>query len=130
MSHLFRLMYSDEIMNIKCQFNREELIAAITTELIKRKISSLDVKGKQLLSLPEERSLWWKFSSHAKMSIGEEQGWKLILEAFKLLNYQVSQGNCRQTFEQIFHSSYLELHAIHSDINRTASFKNLLDYLE
>ena len=94
MAYFFRTMYSDEIMNIKCQFNREELIAAITTELIRRKISALDVKGKQLLSLPEERSLWWKFSSQAKMSIGEEQAWKLILEAFKLLNYQVSQGNC------------------------------------
>ena len=98
-------MYSDEIMNIKCQFNREELIAAITTELIRRKISPLDEKEEQLLSLPEERSLWWKFSSQAKMSIGEEQAWKLILEAFKLLNYQVSRGNCRPKFEQIFNLS-------------------------
>ena len=84
MAHLFRLMYSDVIMNIiyiKYQFSHEELIAAITTE---EKIASFIQKDIAPLSLPEERSPWWKFSSQAKMSISEEQAWKLIVEAFKL----------------------------------------------
>ena len=113
MARLFRLMYSDVIMNIiyiKYQFSHEELIAAITTD---GKLASFIQKDIALFSLPEERSPWWKFSSQAKMSTSEEQAWKLIVEAFKLLNYQVPPANCWPKFEQIFNLSHLKLHAIH-----------------
>ena len=44
MAHLFRLIYSDEVTNIKCKFNNKQLIAAIVTELLRKRINQLGAK--------------------------------------------------------------------------------------
>ena len=51
MAHLFRLMYSDEVTNTKCKFNDEQLIAAIVTELLTKRINQLCAKEKETLSI-------------------------------------------------------------------------------
>ena len=42
MEHLFKQMYSDEVANIKRQFTPRELTAAITIELIRRKMEEIE----------------------------------------------------------------------------------------
>ena len=44
MAHFFKQMYSDNIFNLKEQFTPKELTAAITVELIARKIKEIERK--------------------------------------------------------------------------------------
>ena len=41
MAYLFKQIYSDDILNLKEQFTPDELTAAITVELIERKIQRI-----------------------------------------------------------------------------------------
>ena len=41
MAHLFKQIYSEYILNLKEQFTRDELTAAITVELIESKIQRI-----------------------------------------------------------------------------------------
>ena len=131
MAHLFKQMYSDEVANIKRQFTPRELI---TIELIRRKMEEIEKqKGNPTYSTKkmatDERCRWWNLSDLAKNHIDQEQAWKLIIEAFKLLNSQDPHILCRRIFEQTFKLSYLGLHTIYSDIHKTVTFENLMDYI-
>ena len=64
-----------------------------------------------------------------KSHIDQEQAWKLILKGFKLLNRQDPPILCPRIFEQKFKLSYLGLHTIYSDIHKTVTFENLMDYI-
>ena len=77
-----------------------------------------------------ERFRWWSLANQARNHIDKEQAWKLILEAFKLLlNCQDPPIHCRRIFEQAFKRSYLGLDRIYSDIHKTVTFVNLMDYI-
>ena len=73
MAHLFKQMCSDEVANIKRQFTPRELTAAITNELIKRKMEEIKTqKENPTYSTKEmvtnERCRWWNLSDYAKKS--------------------------------------------------------------
>ena len=55
--------------------------------------------------------------------------WILIVEDFKILNYEEPPAKCRNIFERTFNLSYLSLHALYLNIEKTFTFKNLIDYL-
>ena len=134
MAHLLKQMYSDEVANIKRQFTPRELTAVITIELIRRKMEEIKTqKGNPSYStkkmVTDERCCWWNLSDHAKYHIDQEQTWKLILEAFQLLIRQDPRILCQRIFEQTFKLSYLGLHTIYSDIHKTITFENLMDYI-
>ena len=80
MPHLWRLMYSDEVTNIKCKFNDKQPIAAIVTGLLRKRINQLGARETEHLPIAEERCFWWNFFSRAKQMISQEQAWKLIIE--------------------------------------------------
>ena len=136
MTHLFQKMYSDEVQNIKNQFTRVELTVAIVIELIKRKMDEIEMQQEnptipnEKMVSSNERCLWWSLTDHSRNHIDKEHAWKLTLEAFKLLlNRQDPPIHCRRIFEQTFKRSYLGLHTIHSDIPKTVTFVNLMDYI-
>ena len=73
MAHLFKQMCSDEVANIKRQFTPRKLTAAITNELIKRKMEEIKTqKGNPTYStkkmVTNERCRWWNLSDHPKKS--------------------------------------------------------------
>ena len=107
MAHLLKKMCSDEIANIKRQLTRRELTAAITNELIKRKMEEIKTqKGNPTYStkklVTNERCRWWNLSDEVKNHIDQEQAWNLILKGFKILNRQDPPILCRRIFEQTF----------------------------
>ena len=72
---------------------------------------------------------WWNTSDKAKSNIGRENIWILILEAFKILNHKKPPPKCRNIYERTFNLSYLSLHTLFSNIEKTNTFKNWIDYL-
>ena len=107
MARLFKQMCSDEVANIKRQFTPRKLTAAITNELIKRKMEEIKTqKGNPIYStkkmVTNERCRWWNLSDLAKNNLDHEQAWKLILKGFRLLNRQDPPILCRRIFEQTF----------------------------
>ena len=136
MTHLFQKMYSDEVQNIKNQLTPGELTAAIVIELIKRKMDEIEMQQgnptipNEKTVTSNERCCWWSLADQASNHIDKEHAWKLILEAFKLhLNRQDPPIHYTRIFEQTFKPSYLGLHTIHSDIHKTVTFVNLMDYI-
>ena len=117
-------MYSDNIFNLEEQFTPKELTAAITVELIARKIKEI-----QQHTNTGESCSWWNCCEEAKSHIGKEHIWILIVEAFKILKYEEPPTKCRNIFEQTFKLSYLTLHTLSTSIEKTFTFKNLIDYL-
>ena len=55
--------------------------------------------------------------------------WKLILEALKIIHYKDSAVKFDSIYEQTLKLSYIDLHAKYSTIEKTNTFKNLIDYL-
>ena len=55
--------------------------------------------------------------------------WKLILEAFKIIHYKDSTVKCQDIYEQTLKLSYIDLHTRYSTIEKTFTFKNLINYL-
>ena len=51
------------------------------------------------------------------------------MQAFKILKYEEPPTRCRNIFEQTFKLSYLTLHTLSTSIEKTSTFKNLIDYL-
>ena len=127
MAHSFKQMYSDNIFNLEEQFTPKELTAAITVELIARKIK--EIERKQTNNVTGELCSWWNCCEEAKSHIGKEHIWILIVEAFKILKYKEPPGKCRNIFEQTFKPSYLTLRTLSTSIEKTFTFKNLIDYL-
>ena len=125
MAHSFKQMYSDNIFNLEEQFTPKELTAAITVELIARKIKEIERKDTNT----GELCSWWNCCEEAKSHIGKEHIWILIVEAFKILKYEEPPAKCRNIFEQTFKLSYLTLHTLSTSIEKTFTFKNLIDYL-
>ena len=125
MAHSFKQMYSDNIFNLEEQFTPKELTAAITVELIARKIKEIERKDTNT----GELCSWWNCCEEAKPHIGKENIWILIVEAFKILKYEEPPTKCRNIFEQTFKLSYLTLHTLSTSIEKTFTFKNLIDYL-
>ena len=125
MAHFFKQMYSDNIFNLKEQFTPKELTAAITVELIARKIKEIERKHANT----GELCSWWNSCEEAKSHIGKEHIWILIVEAFKTLKHEEPPAKCRNIFEQTFKLSYLTLHTLYTSIEKTFTFKNLIDYL-
>ena len=89
MAHLFKQMYLEDITDIEKQFTPEKLTTAITMELIKRKIDELQRQKEIQISTTQTNQLfsWWNYSNEAKQQIEQQQMWKLILEAFKIIHY-------------------------------------------
>ena len=125
MAHSFKQMYSDNIFNLEEQFTPKELTAAITVELIARKIKEIERKDTNT----GELCSWWNCCDKAKSHIGKEHIWILIVEAFKILKYEEPPTKCRNIFEQTFKLSYLTLHTLSTSIEKTFTFKSLIDYL-
>ena len=125
MAHSFKQVYSDNIFNLEEQFTPKELTAAITVELIARKIKEIERKDTNTGGLCS----WWNCCEEAKSHIGKEHIWILIVEAFKTLKYEEPPTKCRNIFEQTFKLSYLTLHTLSTSIEKTFTFKNLIDYL-
>ena len=90
----------------------------------KKEISISTTKTNELFS-------WWNYSNEAKKQIGQKQTWKfkLILEAFKIIHYEGSTVKCQDMYEQTLKLSYIGLHTRYSTIEKTNTFKNLIDYL-
>ena len=99
-------MYSGNIFNLEEQFTPKELTAAITIELIARKIKEIERKHTNTVELCS----WLNFCEEAKSHIGKEHIWILIVEPFKILKYEEPPTKCRNIFEQTFKLSYLTLH--------------------
>ena len=118
-------MYSDNIFNLEEQFTPKELTAAITVELIARNIKEIERKDTNT----GELCSWWNCCEEAKSHIGKEHIWILIVEAFKTLKYEEPPTKCRKIFGQTFKLSYLTLHTLSTSIEKTFTFKNLIDYL-
>ena len=55
--------------------------------------------------------------------------WKLILEALKIIHCKDSAVKCQDIYEQTLKLSYIDLHVKYSTIEKTNTFKNLIDYL-
>ena len=125
MAHSFKQMYSDNIFNLEEQFTPKELTAAITVELIARKITEIERKQTNT----GELCSWWNCCEEAKSHIGKEHIWILIVEAFKVFKYEEPPTKCRNIFEQTFKLSYLTLHTLSTSIEKTFTFKNLIHYL-
>ena len=70
MAHFFKQMYSDNIFNLEEQFTPKELTAAITVELIARKIKEIERKRKNTVT--GELCSWWNCCEEAKSHIGKE----------------------------------------------------------
>ena len=49
MAHLFKQMYSDNVLKLKEQFTRNELTGAIAVELIKREMQQFERKQESLM---------------------------------------------------------------------------------
>ena len=125
-------MYSAEVRNMERRFTPRELTAAITIELIRRKMEEIEKQKGNPTYLTEkmvtdERRRWWNFSDQAENLIDKEPAWKLILEAFKLFNRQDPSIQYRRIFEQTFKLSLSD--TIYSDIHKTVTFENLMDYI-
>ena len=131
MAHLFKQMYLEDITNIEKQFTPGELTTAITIELIKRKIDELQKQKEIPISTTKTNQLfsWWNYSNEAKKQIEQQQMWKLILEAFKIIYYKDSTVKCQDIYEQTLKLSYIDLHTRYSTIEKTNTFKHLIDYL-
>ena len=100
MANFFKQMYSDNIFNLEEQFTPKELTAAITVELIARKIKEIERKHTNT----GELCSWWNCCDEAKSHIGKEHIWILIVEAFKILKNEEPPTKCRNIFEQTFNS--------------------------
>ena len=131
LSHLFKQMYLEDITDIEKQFTPGELTIAITIELMKRKIDELQRQKEIPISTTKTNQLfsWWNYSNEAKQQIEQQQMWKLILEAFKIIHYKDSTVNCQNIYEQTLKLSYIDLHTRYSTIEKTNTFKHLIDYL-
>ena len=55
--------------------------------------------------------------------------WNSILEALKIIHYKDSAVKCQDIYEQTLKLSYIDLHAKYSTIEKTNTFKNLIDQL-
>ena len=131
MAHLFKRMYLEDITDIEKQFTPGELTTPITIELMKRKIDKLQRQKEIPISTTKTNQLfsWWNYSNEAKQQIEQQQMWKLILEAFKIIHYKDSTVKCQDIYEQTLKLSYIDLHTRYSTIEKTFTFKNLIDYL-
>ena len=114
-------MYLEDITDIEKQFTPGELTIAITIELIKRKIDELQRQKEIPISSTK--------TNEAKQQIEQQQMWKLILEAFKIIHYKDSTVKCQDIYEQTLKLSYIDLHTRYSTIEKTNTFKHLIDYL-
>ena len=124
MAHLFRQIYSDEILNLK-RLTKTELIKSITVEFIHVKLNELNINK----AMKEECFRLWDRSEHAKKLIDRQQLWKLINEAFKILKYKKPSDKYQTIYEQTLNLSSSELQTIHLNVDRTVTFENLIDYL-
>ena len=129
MAHLLKQMYCEDITDLKKQFTPEELTIAITVELIKRKIDELQRKKEGPISNTKMNEIfsWWNYCHEAKAEI--EQTWELILDAFKIIQCEDSTEKCQDIYQQTLELSYINLHTLYSNIEKTFSFKSLIDYL-
>ena len=116
MAHFFKQMYSDNIFNLEEQFTPKELTAAKTVELIARKIKEIQRKHTNT----GELGSWWNCCEEAKSHFGKEHIWILIVEAFRILQYEEPPRKCRNIFEQTFKLSYLTLHTLSTSIEKTS----------
>ena len=119
MAHFFKQMYSDNIFNLEEQFTPKELTAAITVELIARKIKEIERKHTNT----GELCSWWNCCEEAKSHIGKEHIWILVVEAFKILKYEEPPTKCRNIFEQTFKLSFLTLHNLSTSIEKLLLLK-------
>ena len=55
--------------------------------------------------------------------------WKLILQALKIIHDKDSAAKCQDIYEQTLKLSYIDLHAKYSTMEKTNTFKNLINYL-
>ena len=135
MAHLFKQMYLEDITDIEKQFTPGELTVAqsigITIELMKRKIDELQRQKEIQISTTKTNQLfsWWNYSNEAKKQIEQQQMWKLILKAFKIIHYKDSTVKCQDIYEQTLKLSYIDLHTRYSTIEKTNTFKHLIEYL-
>ena len=113
-------MYSDNIFNLEEQFTPKELTAAITVELIARKIKEIERKHTNT----GELCSWWNCCEEAKSHIGKEHIWILIVEAFKILKYKEPPTKCRNIFEQTLKLSYLTLHTLSTSLENLYFYKS------
>ena len=124
MAHLFRQIYSDEILNLK-RLTKTELIKSITVEFIHVKLNELNINK----AMKEDCCRLLDRSEQAKKLIDRQQLWKLINEAFKILKYKKPSDKYQTIYEQTLNLSSSELQTIHLNIDRTVTFENLIDYL-
>ena len=87
-----------------------------------------DKKKSQSLLQTNQLFSWWNNSNEAKKQIEQQQMWKLILEAFKIINCKDSTVKCQDIYEQTLKLSYIDLHTRYSTIEKTNTFKHLIDY--
>ena len=57
---------------------------------------------------------WWNYTNEAKKQIEQQQMWKLILEAFKIIHYKDSTVKCQDIYEQTLKLSYIDLRTRYS----------------
>ena len=55
--------------------------------------------------------------------------WKLIPEALKMIHNKDSAVKYQDIYKQTLRLSYIDLHTNYSTIEKTNTFKNLIDYL-
>ena len=125
MPHFFKQMYSDNIFNLEKQFTPKELTAAITVELIARKIK--EIGRKHTKTVTGELCSWWNCCEEAKSHIGKEHIW--IYLKWKYLKSSSAKNHQQNVGEQTFKLSHLTLHTLSTSIEKTFTFKNLIDYL-
>ena len=102
-------MYLDDIKNLK-HLSETELMEVITTEFILVKKVKLKDNTNHLM-------------------MDRQKLWLVINEAFKILNFEKPSDELRSRYERTYNLPRLKLKSIHSNINRTVTFENLIHYL-
>ena len=131
MAHLFKQMYLEDITDIEKQFAPGELTTAITIELMKRKIDELQIQKEIPISTTKTNQLfsWWNYSNEAKKQI-ELATANVEINLGSIQNYPLQRLNSKVSrHEQTPKLSYIDLHTRYSTIEKTNTFKHLIDYL-
>ena len=101
--------------NLEEQFTPKELTAAITVELIARKIKEIERKHTTLGNYVVGGTVAKKQNRISGKNIII---WILIVEAFKILKYEEPPTKCRNIFEQSFKLSYLTLYILYPLVSK------------
>ena len=142
MAHLFRQMYVDEVDFEALTI--EKLAGLVFTEMVHRKMLQLEKEtlakqdetdGNQWSTfrkcpeVPDDEERWIAYAERALSLLNHEVIWQGIVEACKILKYPKPSAMHREYFEAMFDMSCFIWFQMYSELERTVSINNLIDYI-